>query len=46
MPESEERMKEQVRNACKIILAHLGKVIDGDFSWVDTYLKNLADPNQ
>jgi len=39
LPTSEEKTKQEVRNACKIILTHLTRVIAGDFSWVDVYLK-------
>lgn len=37
---SEEKARNEIRNACKILLAHFGSVIDGDYSWVDEYLNN------
>jgi len=36
---SEENTRDGIRDACRIILARLRTVIDGDFSWVGAYLK-------
>jgi hypothetical protein len=43
---SKETTQEDIRNLCKIILAHLTPVIEGDFSWVDAFLKTSFPSNR